>query len=171
MFVKLTVCLGVVVAFALARPSNDQIVFRDDEDDGNQLTSQILPSVNSSQRFIVHPKASLKLENGEYFQGDMALTPEQQKLYLTEDNGEDEDGSEPEGLISRTGIINTKFRWPKNANGNVIVPYKINDLSNFCEKKIDFLFIICFSLEILSISLSLSLSLSHFTLQRISKSQ
>jgi hypothetical protein len=57
-------------------------------------------------------------ENGEFFQGDIELSPEQEKMFLS--NSTDRSG--------RTGYFNN--RWPKN-NGVVIVPYVFDSASAF----------------------------------------
>jgi hypothetical protein len=57
-------------------------------------------------------------ENGEFFQGDIELSPEQEKLFLS--NSTDRSG--------RTGYFNN--RWPKK-NGVVVVPYVFDSASAF----------------------------------------
>jgi hypothetical protein len=48
---------------------------------------------------------------GKYFQGDIKLTHEQAQFFMS---------------ISRTGLVDTFYRWPK-VNGPVIVPYAFED--------------------------------------------
>lgn len=121
----------------LAYPQGDFIHFAADDDSNDVLSRfrqfEILPSRNSSQKFLRHPEASTALENGEYFQGDISLSPEQEKYYLTDEDLEGDEGEEAEGVGSRTGILNTKYRWPKDKNGKVNVPYRIEESANFCE--------------------------------------
>lgn len=38
----------------------------------------------------------------------------------------------------RNGMIDKKYRWPKNKLGKVIVPYKFNETSAYCESLITF---------------------------------
>lgn len=132
----LTIISLVVISLSqiLARPQGDIVFLPDDDSDSfaSRFSAfEVLPSDNSSQKYLRHPEATLSLENGEYFQGDMNLLPEQEKYYLTDEEVEEGDGEEGEGIITRTGILNTKYRWPKDRNGKVIVPYIIQDSANF----------------------------------------
>jgi hypothetical protein len=52
---------------------------------------------------------------GDHFQGDIELSPEQEEIFMA--------NSSSKG--SRTGIVDTRYRWPKNTQGQVIVPYYI----------------------------------------------
>ncbi|CAG9811868.1 unnamed protein product [Chironomus riparius] len=119
----------------LAYPQGDKITYALDDDSNDVLSRfrqfEILPSRNSSQKFLRHPEASTALENGEYFQGDMKLSPEQEKYYLTDEDLDIGEGEDAEGVGSRTGIRNLKYRWPKDKNGKVNVPYKIDDAAKF----------------------------------------
>ena len=49
---------------------------------------------------------------GDHFQGDIALSPEQEKLLNEIDSGRN----------GRTGLNSTRYRWPKNLKGIVIIP-------------------------------------------------
>lgn len=57
---------------------------------------------------------------GEYFQGDIRLTEEQQKLISGQIK------------VPRTGWTYTPYHWLKNAQGIVEVPYRINPSEGFC---------------------------------------
>lgn len=61
-------------------------------------------------------------EFGDKFQGDIDLTPEQEAII----NGTARGG--------RTGLLNTKYRWPKNSAGYVMVPYAFQPFSQFSKK-------------------------------------
>ncbi|KAG5668447.1 hypothetical protein PVAND_016387 [Polypedilum vanderplanki] len=112
------------------RPQNDRIVFRDENDGAS--TDSLLPGPNNTIAFIIHPQAQRSLENGNYFQGDMNLLPQQEKYFTTNDTDDDaENENEEDGLFTRTGIINTKYRWPKDKEGHVILPYVIDELAKF----------------------------------------
>ena len=134
-----TSLLAIILLFVplLAYPQGDKITYAQDDDNDDVLSRfrqfEILPSRNSSQKFLRHPEASTALENGEYFQGDMRLSPEQEKYYLTDEDSDLGDGDDEEGVGSRTGIRNIKYRWPKDKNGKVNVPYKIDDAAKFCK--------------------------------------
>jgi len=58
---------------------------------------------------------------GDNFQGDIKLTQEQRDVY--------------EGKAPRTGWTWLPFRWPKNANGHVVVPFQIAANAGFSEFK------------------------------------
>lgn len=138
-FFKLSLPLFLIFLtsiFAFPTPNSNNLIFLDDD---NSLTSlDILPSPNATQTFMFHPNATRKLENGQFFQGDMNLTPKQRKFYEggeEEEEGEEGEGEggEEEGLFTRTGILNTKYRWPKNKAGKVVVPYKISSDAKYCK--------------------------------------
>jgi hypothetical protein len=59
--------------------------------------------------------------NGNYYEGDIRLTPEQEKYYKS-------NGTE---VQTRTGRVDVTFRWPKGPKGNVIVPYLVDPASDF----------------------------------------
>jgi hypothetical protein len=59
-------------------------------------------------------------EYGNHYEGDIILTPEQEEAI--EKNGRD----------GRTGIIDTRRRWPK-VNGLVYMPYVIDSQSGYCK--------------------------------------
>jgi hypothetical protein len=66
----------------------------------------------------VESKLDYDPENGDFFQGDIELSPEQEKMFLS--NSTDRGG--------RTGYFNN--RWPKK-NGIVVVPYIFDSASAF----------------------------------------
>jgi hypothetical protein len=70
-------------------------------------------------------KSDDSMEYGEYFQGDLELMPEQDKVFKSKD--------ESDILDTRTGQLNEYYRWPKNSQGYVIVPYHIYEESGYCE--------------------------------------
>lgn len=129
---KLFVIFSIFIAFSSSRPTIDGgFVFQ--EDDESLANVDVLPPANASQAFMFHRDASRKLENGEHFQGDMILTEAQQRFYDGIDEEEEENAEgDADGLFTRTGVLNTKYRWPKR-DGKVLVPYKINSDAKFCE--------------------------------------
>jgi hypothetical protein len=58
-------------------------------------------------------------ELGDKFQGDIVLTPEQKALVSGTTRG------------SRTGLLDKKYRWPKNSFGKVILPYTFQSSAGF----------------------------------------
>lgn len=126
---KFLIIFLIFFSFSLASPTN--FIFRDDEE-SSLHQFDVLPSKNATQIFMFHPNATRKAENGEFFQGDMVLTEAQQRFYEGDDV---EDENEVDGIFTRTGVLNTRYRWPKES-GKVIVPFKINNDAKFCEFEI-----------------------------------
>lgn len=58
---------------------------------------------------IANPIENVRYNSEDLFQGDILLTPEQE---------------EPQ-RSGRLGLKNEAYRWPKNSQGRVIVPYTI----------------------------------------------
>jgi hypothetical protein len=75
----------------------------------------ILKSDNMTLKFLLDEEASGNLEEGKHFQGDMVLLEEQ--LNTLNDTSD---------MSYRTGRLDERYRWPKNAAGNVIVPFEIS---------------------------------------------
>jgi hypothetical protein len=67
--------------------------------------------------FIVTAFSSL--DAAVLFEGDIILTPEQEML--------------AKGRVPRTGLLDEKFRWPKNSARQVIVPYTFETASGYSE--------------------------------------
>jgi hypothetical protein len=82
-----------------------------------------LPPANRGYATYALPGASLSSEYGSFYQGDIRLLPEQRDII--------EDKS-PIG--ERTGIIHPFYRWPKNSDGMVIVPYVFDYVAQFCKE-------------------------------------
>lgn len=70
-----------------------------------------------SKKIVLKPKA--KVFNGKNFQCDLTLLPQQKKLMYFGARSADESYD--------------LFRWPKNKNGQVVVPYLISKTSHFCK--------------------------------------
>lgn len=56
------------------------------------------------------------LELGKFYQGDMKLEPEQLAALLRNE-------TEQTQVESRTGLLSENYRWPKNMEGKVVVPF------------------------------------------------
>jgi hypothetical protein len=56
--------------------------------------------------------------NPDLYQGDIELSEKQKKEFF---------GDEENQKNKRTGLIDTRYRWPKNAQGNVILPYVLDN--------------------------------------------
>jgi hypothetical protein len=69
-----------------------------------------LPSFDSLPIAEVDVNGRSPLEYGDKFQGDIVLTPSQEEMI----NGT--------GKGARTGLLSTRYRWPKNNAGQVVVP-------------------------------------------------
>lgn len=61
---------------------------------------------------------------GDKFQGDIKLTEEQKKLI----------SSGAEGVRPSTGWRHPWFKWPQNANGHVVMPYRIQESEGYRKK-------------------------------------
>lgn len=59
------------------------------------------------------------LEDGDHFQGDIRLSPEQEEMFLNKS------GTFSSGI--RTGLIDENYRWPMNDDGFVNVPFQLSD--------------------------------------------
>jgi hypothetical protein len=84
-------------------------------------SNQVLPIIQPE--FLpssVDEIAEQSLENGDHFEGDMVLTPEQTE-YLNDT------------VSSRTGRLSEFYRWPKDSNGHVKVPYTVSETDDFCK--------------------------------------
>jgi hypothetical protein len=130
---KIVLIFFIILPIICAFP-DDRIVFRDDDDeiddsandlkyDNARLLSDknILKSDNNS--FIADTQALRDLENGNFFQGDIVLQPDQQEILEMVLKDED--------FPTRTGIISEEYRWPKNRNGKVVIPFEISE--DYCE--------------------------------------
>lgn len=93
----------------------------------------LLKSENATDELLIDKFADTKLENGNYFQGDMMLTEDQRNMINTLEPGPGQaESDEDDPLGTRTGLIWAGFRWPKNSKGTVTVPYLI-DKNQFSE--------------------------------------
>lgn len=113
-----------------AKPTNDFVLNDNDETEDNDRLlrlNEILRSDNKSNflddgnGFVVQDS-----ENGKLFEGDILLVQRQEYL-LTGD----------EDAI-RTGRANEFYRWPKDEDSNVIVPYNISLESEYSENLINY---------------------------------
>ncbi|KAG5668445.1 hypothetical protein PVAND_016385 [Polypedilum vanderplanki] len=130
-FLILTILISIISAI----PFDDRIIFRDEDEEQvndsaadlnfdqlrllNDPSSKILKSLNDSKEFIRDEKELQKLENGQFYQGDIVLLPDQEEILnqpLPADN---------DNFPTRTGLISEYYRWPRNRDGKVIVPYEI----------------------------------------------
>jgi len=72
-----------------------------------------------------------KLEYGNHFQGDIILEEDQMELLKTVPK----DGEDDEEFGKRTGLLWQGYRWTKDADGDVIMPYVIaNHYSKFMQE-------------------------------------
>lgn len=111
-----------------AKPQNDRIVFRDQDEPDNDVRledeNQILPSEGG--KLIVDDSEIVEqhLEHGNFFQGDIVLVQDQKEYLLANDSSE---------FPIRTGWVDEYYRWPKDNDGNVIMPYHIASESGYCK--------------------------------------
>lgn len=107
-----------------AKPVND-FVFRDDDDvdvpalglfDENQLLLDQTKQLNDPNENV-----NEGLEHGKYFQGDIVLVQDQKEYLL----------SNSSNFPTRTGWIDESYRWPKDSNGDVLLPFEISKNSGY----------------------------------------
>lgn len=77
-------------------------------------------ATDESKKIVVKTKG--KVYNDKNFQCDLTLLPQQKKLMYF--------GARSTSADASYDI----FRWPKNSDGQVIVPYAISKTSQFCKK-------------------------------------
>lgn len=58
-------------------------------------------------------------EHGNFFQGDIELQPDQEEVLLSKKKGGNL-------FTTRIGILADDYRWPKNARGQVVVPFTLS---------------------------------------------
>jgi hypothetical protein len=139
-FLVLSVCDGGPIS------KSDLIIFRDDSGEKVEIVQEtsksgITAKVEEVKNF--EPSAAkqstnddetyindIKSENGKFFQGDMILQKDQEELFF----------SNKTNILSRTGLLHERYRWPMYSDGNVYVPYKIADrhFSKLCSLPIWF---------------------------------
>lgn len=90
----------------------------------NAFVCSLLTNILHSKPLNTIQSSDTKYEQGNFFQGDIYLVPEQHDIFKFEPSAVDE-------KKVMTGLIETKYRWPKDHNGHVIVPYKISKTSNY----------------------------------------
>lgn len=122
---KLFVTLISISVLVIANPiKDDSIVFLDEDESENQILK------SSNDNFRLDPSETIKkeLENGAFYQGDIILLPEQKELLQSFPNVTEEDN-----VPTRTGLISEQYRWPKNNQGFVILPFEIDSQSQYCK--------------------------------------
>jgi hypothetical protein len=120
------------VSFSYSSPltRDDRIVFRDSDEQLSYGISRlgVYETKQDNQREIQDdPEADIGLEFSQgLFQGDIVLTEDQQKYF---NSSQEQDDDEP----FRTGLIDKRYRWLKDSEGKVIVPFIIATDSEYCE--------------------------------------
>lgn len=123
MFSLLIVICMALASEVIARPGSDSFVFRDDEDGGD---NQILPSIDDLKSIGASDEVvKQELENGKLFQGDIKLVQDQKDYYL----------AKPGSVPPRTGWIDEHYRWPKDKQGYVILPFYLSPESKFSKNE------------------------------------
>lgn len=139
-FVCMSVTFGLPIDdYRITFPDNHKIRkiigrFGDFKTDQKRILDDpnLLKSENITKELFIDEEADTKLENGNYYQGDIILHQDQveiiNRIEIRADNNNDENDS----LGARTGIIWAAYRWPKDSKGTVTVPYLI-DKNHFGE--------------------------------------
>lgn len=126
---KLFIFAVIAAAVVYSIPVND-FVFRDSDDTDEYLSlndeNQILSSAESRITSQENEVFDIRLESGEYFQGDIQLVQDQMEYLLANDT---KGGSVP----TRTGWIDEFYRWPKDSSGFPTLIYHISAKSEFCK--------------------------------------
>jgi len=78
--------------------------------------TNILRSANDTEEILFEIQKVGKSKYGRHFQGDIALMPNQ----IIALNASDD-------ISDRTGLKSAIYRWPKDKNGNVVVPYILSN--------------------------------------------
>lgn len=78
----------------------------------------------TSSCFAGPTKLRWENEEGNFFQGDIDLEPDQSRILFSSDAENDK--------ILTTGLLSEKYRWPKE-KGKVIVPYTISTEPRYCK--------------------------------------
>lgn len=111
----------LTVSFIVAHPVqvDDRIHFRDENhiDDYDNFSEELSETQQQN--------VDLTFEEGQHYQGDIILLPDQREAILS--NSTDED------FITRTGLLFEYQRWPKTRTGLVMVPYMYPSMSEYCE--------------------------------------
>lgn len=115
----------LLVQSTISKPFNDPdtIIFREENDvDSKEILSEDDPDEVYDASLET---TNIGLEAGEYFQGDIVITPQLLQAMFTNDTSDD--------MVTRTGILFDEYRWPKNYRREVTVPYVFNnrDYSKF----------------------------------------
>ncbi|XP_070501172.1 low choriolytic enzyme-like [Chironomus tepperi] len=102
------------------KESNDPVKDEDDSDDQDDFSfllnnTNILRSENDTEEVLLEVQKGGKSKYGKHFQGDIALMPDQVKLLNSMD------------FSDRTGLKSAIYRWPKDIDGKVNVPYICSD--------------------------------------------
>lgn len=95
-----------------------------EESGEEQILESDVPKLQGEDEVIVNHD----LQYGKnLFQGDLKLDETQREVLLKNDS------ESTAFLSSRTGVLDTDYRWPKNPQGHVVIPYIIDGLSGYCK--------------------------------------
>jgi len=111
-------------------------------------SDELVESENKTKEFLVDYFVKRGLENGQYFQGEIKIFCKENNFKIFQKKSGDmiiarnqenfffgsETTTEKIGLPSRTGIIDTNYRW-RMRNGLVVIPYKFWSSSRFSESQ------------------------------------
>jgi hypothetical protein len=116
----LALCILVHVVFTKPFPMEDDgTVFRESVTRKPVNKTRIYSRFSDDYGDLEDPQRYEYEEDLELFQGDIVLDQEQQDLFFSAADPYDDEVNE------RTGALLDKMRWPKNTQGQVIMPYVI----------------------------------------------
>jgi hypothetical protein len=115
--------LLLIASLTCARPGDNSDVGPDFTLDG-----EVVASVESRFSFPDDDVEveDVKLEDGNFFQGDIKLLAEQKEIL-------DRLAVDKNSFPTRTGILNEEYRWPKDNEGYVNIPYEFAPGSKYCK--------------------------------------
>lgn len=121
--------------FSLIIALNSHVIKRDDRvhfPDDNEIVESHFDvfelRFNDGSKLESDPDANLNAEfKADLFQGDIMLNEEQESYFNSPKDDEDE------GVLFKTGLSDTKYRWKKNSDGKAVMPYVISSEAGFCE--------------------------------------
>lgn len=132
---SLLILFAIVAAHARIIKRSGEIIFRDEEenDDFESRAGVFEPRFGNS---LDDSAVQLGLQSEldiNLFQGDIKLS-QYQENFLNQPAEEEENGNDLAGF--RTGLLADRYRWKKNEQGKIVVPYKIREDAGFGKKKL-----------------------------------
>jgi len=114
----LVICVALSAIECKPVAQDDRIVFFDDDETYEDARKLNLDEILSSENLKSNAVDDVEVaENGNLFEGDIVLQPDQREVLLS--NRTDAE------FGTRTGVVLDSYKWRKNRNGEVVVPYAV----------------------------------------------